>query len=131
MNYFSDQKTDDQGHQRFRFRNRYLCSRFLKILRYMVNLPIIVKIVNEKETIKPLLDPIHLTIKGDDLLNSDDIGNIKSTYNKLIFFKNANIIIFKKKLYTRSQKPIKELNVESFLLWMQKQKTIKKNKCSF
>lgn len=72
--------------------------------------PIIVKIVNEKEIIKPV-DPVHLVIKGDDLLlSSDDMGNIKSTYNKLISLPNANIIIFKNNNYIPDPKlPIKEL----------------------
>lgn len=72
--------------------------------------PIIVKIVNEKEIIKPV-DPVHLVIKGDDLLlSSDDMGNINSTYNKLISLPNANIIIFKNKNYIPDPKlPIKEL----------------------
>jgi capsular polysaccharide biosynthesis protein len=72
--------------------------------------PIIVKIVNEKEIIKPV-DPVHLVIKGDDLLlSSDDMGNIKSRYNKLISLPNANIIIFKNKNYIPDPKlPIKEL----------------------
>ena len=78
--------------------------------------PIIVKIVNEKEIIKPV-DPVHLVIKGDDLLlSSDDMGNINSTYNKLISLPNANIIIFKNKNYQPDpKKPIKELllNVSS------------------
>ncbi len=72
--------------------------------------PIIVKIVNEKEIIKPV-DPVHLVIKGDDLLlSSDNMGNINSTYNKLISLPNANIIIFKNKNYQPDpKKPIKEL----------------------
>lgn len=72
--------------------------------------PIIVKVVNEKETIKPI-SPIHLTMKGEDLvLYLDNIGTVKSTYNKLISLPNANIIIFKNKNYIPDPKmPIKEL----------------------
>lgn len=72
--------------------------------------PIIVKVVNEKETIKPI-SPIHLTMKGEDLvLYSENIGTVKSTYNKLISLPNANIIIFKNKNYLPDPKlTIKEL----------------------
>ena len=55
--------------------------------------PITVKIITEKETLKPV-KPVHLTINGDKLiLNSEDIGSINSSFNKLISLKNANIII--------------------------------------
>ncbi|MFN3271996.1 MAG: GumC family protein [Cloacibacterium caeni] len=78
--------------------------------------PIIVKIISEKETTKPV-EPIHLTINGDKLtLNSDDIGIINSSFNKLISLKNANIIILKNKNYVPNTKnPTNELilNVSS------------------
>lgn len=72
--------------------------------------PIIVKIISEKETTKPE-EPIHLTINGDKLiLNSDDIGIINSSFDKLISLKNANIIILKKKNYVPNTKnPTNEL----------------------
>ena len=66
--------------------------------------PIIVKIISEKETTKPV-EPIHLTINGDKLiLNSEDIGSINSSFNKLISLKNANIIILKNKKYIADDK---------------------------
>ncbi|WP_374449238.1 GumC family protein [Cloacibacterium normanense] len=68
--------------------------------------PIIVKIISEKETTKPV-EPIHLTINGDKLiLNSDDIGSINSSFDKLISLKNANIIILKNKKYVADTKKI-------------------------
>ena len=75
--------------------------------------PIIVKIISEKETTKPV-EPIHLTINGDKLtLNSDDIGIINSSFDKLISLKNANIIILKNKKYVPNTKnPTNELIVK-------------------
>lgn len=75
--------------------------------------PIIVKIISEKETTKPV-EPIHLTINGDKLtLNSDDIGIINSSFDKLISLKNANIIILKNKNYVPNTKnPTNELIVK-------------------
>lgn len=75
--------------------------------------PIIVKIISEKETTKPV-EPVHLTINGDKLiLNSDDIGIINSSFNKLISLKNANIIILKNKNYVPNTKnPTNELIVK-------------------
>ena len=72
--------------------------------------PIIVKIISEKETTKPV-EPIHLTMNGDKLtLNSDDIGIINSSFDKLISLKNANIIILKNKNYVPNTKnPTNEL----------------------
>ncbi|WDT68108.1 GumC family protein [Cloacibacterium sp. TD35] len=68
--------------------------------------PIIVKIISEKETLKPV-KPVHLTINGDKLiLNSEDIGSINSSFNKLISLKNANIIILKNKKYVADAKKI-------------------------
>ena len=78
--------------------------------------PIIVKIISEKETTKPV-EPVHLTINGDKLiLNSEDIGSINSSFNKLISLKNANIIILKNKKYVAdAKKAVNELilNVSS------------------
>ena len=78
--------------------------------------PITVKIITEKETLKPV-KPVHLTINGDKLiLNSDDIGSINSNFNKLISLKNANIIILKNKKYVAdAKKAVNELilNVSS------------------
>lgn len=78
--------------------------------------PIIVKIISEKETLKPV-KPVHLTINGDKLiLNSEDIGSINSSFNKLISLKNANIIILKNKKYVAdAKKAVNELilNVSS------------------
>ena len=78
--------------------------------------PIIVKIITEKETLKPV-KPVHLTINGDKLiLNSEDIGSINSSFNKLISLKNANIIILKNKKYVAdAKKAVNELilNVSS------------------
>ena len=72
--------------------------------------PITVKIITEKETLKPV-KPIHLTINGDKLiLNSEDIGSINSSFNKLISLKNANIIILKNKKYVAdAKKAVNEL----------------------
>lgn len=78
--------------------------------------PITVKIITEKETLKPV-KPVHLTINGDKLiLNSEDIGSINSSFNKLISLKNANIIILKNKKYVAdAKKTVNELilNVSS------------------
>ena len=78
--------------------------------------PITVKIITEKETLKPV-KPVHLTINGDKLiLNSEDIGSINSNFNKLISLKNANIIILKNKKYVAdAKKAVNELilNVSS------------------
>ena len=78
--------------------------------------PITVKIISEKETTKPV-KPVHLTINGDKLiLNSEDIGSINSSFNKLISLKNANIIILKNKKYVAdAKKAVNELilNVSS------------------
>ena len=78
--------------------------------------PITVKIITEKETLKPV-KPVHLTINGDKLiLNSEDIGSINSNFNKLISLKNANIIILKNKKYVSdAKKAVNELilNVSS------------------
>jgi len=78
--------------------------------------PITVKIITEKETTKPV-KPVHLTINGDKLiLNSEDIGSINSSFNKLISLKNANIIILKNKKYVAdAKKAVNELilNVSS------------------
>ena len=78
--------------------------------------PITVKIITEKETLKPV-KPVHLTINGDKLiLNSEDIGSINSSFNKLISLKNANIIILKNKNYVAdAKKTVNELilNVSS------------------
>lgn len=72
--------------------------------------PIIVKIISEKETLEPV-EPVHLTINGDKLiLNSEDIGSINSSFNKLISLKNANIIILKNKKYVAdAKKTVNEL----------------------
>lgn len=68
--------------------------------------PIIVNVVNEKETLKPT-SPVHISIDGDNLvLSSDDLGNITSSYNKLISLPNANIIILKNKGYIPDSKKI-------------------------
>ncbi|GAB1346378.1 GumC family protein [Cloacibacterium normanense] len=68
--------------------------------------PIIVKIISEKETTKPV-EPIHVTMNGDKLiLNSDDIGIINSSFDKLISLKNANIIILRNKNYVADTKKI-------------------------
>ena len=75
--------------------------------------PIIVKIISEKETTKPV-EPIHVTMNGDKLiLNSDDIGIINSSFDKLISLKNANIIILKNKNFVPNTKnPTNELIVK-------------------
>lgn len=75
--------------------------------------PIIVKIISEKETTKPV-EPIHVTMNGDKLiLNSDDIGIINSSFDKLISLKNANIIILKNKNYVPNTKnPTNELIIK-------------------
>ena len=75
--------------------------------------PIIVKIISEKETTKPV-EPIHLTINGDKLiLNSEDVGTVNSNFNKLISLKNANIIILKNKNYVPNTKnPTNELIIK-------------------
>lgn len=75
--------------------------------------PIIVKIISEKETTKPV-EPIHVTINGDKLtLNSDDIGIINSSFDKLISLKNSNIIILKNKNYVPNTKnPTNELIIK-------------------
>lgn len=80
---------------------------------YVKTSPIIVKIISEKETTKPV-EPIHLTINGDKLiLNSDDIGIINSSFDKLISLKNANIIILKNKNYVPNTKnPTNELIIK-------------------
>jgi len=66
--------------------------------------PIIVKIISEKETTKPV-EPLHVTMNGDKLiLNSDDIGIINSSFDRLISLKNANIIILKNKNYVQNTK---------------------------
>lgn len=66
--------------------------------------PIIVKIISEKETTKPV-EPIHVTMNGDKLiLNSEDVGTVNSNFNKLISLKNANIIILKNKNYVPNTK---------------------------
>lgn len=72
--------------------------------------PITVKIITEKETLKPV-KPVHLTINGDKLiLNSEDIGSINSSFNKLISLKNANIIILKNKKHVAdAKKAVNEL----------------------
>ena len=72
--------------------------------------PITVKIITEKETLKPV-KPVHLTINGDKLiLNSEDIGSINSSFDKLISLKNANIIILKNKKYVAdAKKAVNEL----------------------
>jgi capsular exopolysaccharide synthesis family protein len=75
--------------------------------------PIIVKIISEKETTKPV-EPIHVTMNGDKLiLNSDDIGIINSSFDKLISLKNANIIVLKNKNFVPNTKnPTNELIVK-------------------
>lgn len=75
--------------------------------------PIIVKIISEKETTKPV-EPIHVTMNGDKLiLNSDDIGIINSSFDKLISLKNANIIILKNKNFVPNTKnPTNELIIK-------------------
>ena len=68
--------------------------------------PIIVNVVNEKETLKPS-SPVHISIDGDKLiLSSDDFGSMTSSYNKLISLPNANIIILKNKGYIPDSKKI-------------------------
>ena len=68
--------------------------------------PIIVNVVNEKETLKPA-SPVHISIDGDKLiLSSDDFGSMTSSYNKLISLPNANIIILKNKGYIPDSKKI-------------------------
>lgn len=82
----------------------YVPSFFKETEVYGETSPIIVKIVNEKETLKPVA-PVHLTIVDDKLmLSSDDIGNISTTYNKLISLANANVIILKNKQYVPDPK---------------------------
>ena len=81
-----------------------MCLVFKDTEVYGKTSPIIVKIISEKETTKPV-EPIHLTMNGDKLiLNSDDIGIINSSFNKLISLKNANIIILKNKKYVPNTK---------------------------
>lgn len=66
--------------------------------------PIVVKIVNEKKTDKPIL-PFLLTISGNKLkLTSDENGSINSNFNELISLPNANIIILKNKNYIPNPK---------------------------
>lgn len=78
--------------------------------------PILVKVVNEKETIKPV-SPVHITINGDNLLlSSNEIGNIQTKFNQLVSLANANVIIIRNKGYVPNpKKPINELimNVSS------------------
>ena len=61
--------------------------------------PIIVKVLSEKKTDKKNL-PVYLKIEGDKLfLSSEIIGNISTTFNKVISLPNANIMVLKNKSY--------------------------------
>lgn len=79
---------------------------------YGATSPIVVKIVNEKKTNKPV-PPISLKIKGEQIiLSSDELGTIKTEFNKVISLPNANIIILRNKNFV----PTKSLAQKELLI---------------
>ena len=71
--------------------------------------PIIVKVLSEKKTDKKNL-PVYLKIEGDKLfLSSEIIGNISTTFNKVISLPNANIMVLKNKYFEPQKNPINDL----------------------
>ena len=74
--------------------------------------PIVVKVINEKKTNKPV-PPISLKIKGEQIiLSSDELGTIKTEFNKVISLPNANIIILRNKNFV----PTKSLAQKELLI---------------
>jgi capsular exopolysaccharide synthesis family protein len=74
--------------------------------------PIVVKVINEKKTNKPVT-PISLKIKGEQvILFSDELGTIKTEFNKVISLPNANIIILRNKNFV----PTKSLAQKELLI---------------
>ena len=68
---------------------------------YGATSPIVVKVINEKKTNKPVT-PISLKIQGEQIiLSSDELGTIKTEFNKVISLPNANIIILKNKNFVQ------------------------------
>ncbi len=71
--------------------------------------PIIVKVLNEKKSDKKNL-PVYLKIEGDKLfLSSEIIGNISTTFNKVISLPNANIMVLKNKYFEPQKNSINDL----------------------
>ncbi len=71
--------------------------------------PIIVKVLNEKKTDKKNL-PVYLKIEGDKLfLSSEIIGNISTTFNKVISLPKANIMVLKNKYFEPQKNSINDL----------------------
>lgn len=91
----------------------YVTGYFKDVELYGKTSPIIVKVISEKETIKPAA-PFHLKINGDQLeLTSGDFGTKNSSFGKLISLPSANIIILKnKKFVADPKKPLDEFTLK-------------------
>ena len=71
--------------------------------------PIIVKIVNEKNTEKKP-EPLYLSLKGEKITitNKEDFTTV-TTFNKVVSLPNANVIILKNKIFKPSKEKLDEL----------------------
>ncbi|WP_313213965.1 polysaccharide biosynthesis tyrosine autokinase [Soonwooa sp.] len=75
----------------------YAKSGFTKIELYKTTSPIIVKVVNEKNTADSPKKPLELSINGDKItLKSEELkSDIVTTYNKLVSLPYANLMFLK------------------------------------
>ena len=77
-----------------------------KIMLYDKTAPVIIKIINEKVTEKPLKKPLQLKVSGDKLeIFSEELKNpIITTYKKTVSLPYANVIFLKNPSYKAPKK---------------------------
>lgn len=77
--------------------NLFSVKDFKRTDLYGENAPILIKVINEKEYLDPIKEPVDIKISGDKIeLSSDELSKIiVTTYNKTISLPYANIIIVK------------------------------------
>ncbi len=77
-----------------------------KIMLYDTTAPVIIKIINEKVTEKPLKKPLQLKVSGDKLeIFSEELKNpIITTYKKTVSLPYANVIFLKNPSYKAPKK---------------------------
>lgn len=77
-----------------------------KVMLYDTSAPVIIKIVNEKVTEKPLKKPLKLKVSGDKLeIFSEELKNpIITTYKKTVSLPYANVIFLKNPSYKAPKK---------------------------
>lgn len=77
-----------------------------KTMLYKASAPVIIKVINEKKSEKPLKKPIKLKVSGDKIeLFSDELPNsIITTYKKTVSLPYANVIFLKNPSYVPPKK---------------------------